>query len=68
MFLAYLAKICLYCSPFGMGVKMIKRILSTVATVVLVLLLGAGLARWREMGISLASESEPTISFGEVCD
>lgn len=47
---------------------MIKRILSTVATVVLVLLLGAGLARWREMGISLASESEPTISFGEVCD
>ena len=50
-------------SAFG-GREMIKRIFSTVATVAIVLILGARLGVWRELGVSLASQTAPAIFFG----
>ena len=43
---------------------MIKRIFSTAATVALVLILGARLGDWRELGVSLTSHTAPAIFFG----
>lgn len=45
---------------------MIKRIICVVATVVLVLVLGARLDKWRDEGVSLVAETYAAISFGEV--
>lgn len=42
---------------------MIKRILSIIATVALVLVLGACLDFWRERGVSLVAPGEPAIVF-----
>ena len=44
---------------------MIKRILSILATVALVLVLGARLGHWRELGVSLVGAEKSGIFFGE---
>ena len=50
--------------PAGRGRNMIKRIISTVATVALILVLGAYLGKWRAENLSLASDRDPAISLG----